>query len=140
MKMILTSLALSLFCATQAMAMGPTPTYEIAYSTFSQQGVICTTGTVVDLVATYPSGIQGGRAAGYRVQNQDSADAVWLGDVDVSTHTGTIANLGEKLTAGSNGTYHLWKDKNAVRVGLYCIAADAAGAAGAVMSVLWFFY
>ena len=123
----------------------PEPSYEIGYTSAIPTGVRCTTGTVVQINLTRPTGFNA-IVAGYRVQNQDDADAVWIGGVSVSTYSATAAALtalGEKLTAGSDGTYPLGRDYNngtAARIPLYCRAADAAGAAGAILSVYWFGY
>lgn len=142
--------ALMMLFGIFALASGPNaaeaaqPTYEIGYTTTTPKGVICTTGTVVQLNATRPTGFVA-RVAGYRIQNQSSS-SVWIGGAQVSTHTATaaaLAVLGEKLVAGANVTFHLGYD--AGRTGLpltpiYCRAEDAAGSSAAVMSVAWFGY
>ncbi len=145
MKKLLYTLCLMAGLSGAAHADGR-PTFEVGYSSFSQYGVICTTGTAMQVNASDPGDRSGMRIAGYRVQNQDSADAVWLGDVDVSTHTTNgnataVTNLGEKLSAGADGPYPFWRDRDGrSKVALYCLAADAAGADGVALSVFHFYY
>ena len=123
---------------------GEQPTFEVGYSSFAVVGVRCSTGTAIQINATRPTGFTA-TPAGYRVQNQDSADTVWIGGVSVSSDTstgGALTNLGEQLTNGSSGPYGVAKDYRsaAALVPVYCLAADAAGSAGAVLSVVWFGY
>lgn len=137
--------------AALCLAMSPSahaqakPAFEIGYSSAMPIGVRCTTGTVVQINLTRPTGFNA-IVAGYRVQNQDDTDPVWIGGVSVSTYSATAAALGalgEKLTAGADGTYPLGRDYNngtATRIPLYCRAADAAGVSGAILSVYWFGY
>lgn len=145
-KMIIGALLalLGLFAAPEAKAAGPA--FEIGYTTFAVTGVICSTGTRSQINLTKPHNM-GGVVAGYRVQNQDASNAVWLGGITVSTNTagnvsGTLGALGEKLTAGSNAPWALGKDYNRSSVPLtpiYCLAPDAA-TSGVPLSVLWFGY
>lgn len=121
-----------------------TPSFEVGYSTGLPRGVFCTTGTAVQINATRPAGFFG-KVAGYRVQNQDSADSVWIGGVSVSSTSTTstdLAVLGERLVAGADGTYMLGVDYQGggIEVPLYCRAADAAGTAAALLSIFWFGY
>lgn len=117
--------------------------FDVGYSTGLPIGVICTTGTVVQINATRPTGFTG-KVVGYRVQNQDSADSVWNGGPNVSTTTTTSAdltNLGERLVAGADAPFPLGYDyQNSRDARLYCRAADSAGASGVVLSVYWFGY
>lgn len=115
---------------------------DVGYSTFSAKGITCSTGTVIQINASRPTGFTS-NIAGYRIQNQDSADPVWIGDVNVSSST--VANLGEMLNGGSPGdsvVYPVGKDyaSDSQLVKVYCIAANGAGAAGATISVIWFGY
>lgn len=133
------SALLALSLAGEARASG---SFDIGYTTFTQSGIFCTTGTVVQINLTRPDGFAA-VPVGYRIQNQDSADSVWLGKVDVTTHTSTAANLldlGEKLVAGADTTFQVGIDhrNTGARVPIYCRAADAAGAAAVLLSVLWF--
>ena len=116
--------------------------FHVGYTTHGAVNVVCTTGTVVQTNATRPTG-WGGRAVGYRVQNQDAGDAVWLGGVTISTHAASAAG-GEMLGPGSPGDSAVWMlgydTRRSAEVPLYCKAADAAGAAGALISVTWFGY
>ena len=119
------------------------PTFEIGYGSHTLQGIVCTTGTVVQINGSRPSGIRG-RVAGYLLQNYNS-DAIFVGDANVSTHTGTIANLGAKLTQNDSLPLHLGRDQARDAIApIYCIAANAAtvdaGTSGAELMVWWFFY
>lgn len=144
-KMIMGALLalVGLFGAPEAKA---GPSFEVGYTTFAVTGVICSTGTRVQINATKP-GNMSGVVVGYRVQNQDATSAVWLGGISVSTHATNgaatpLSTLGEKLTAGANAPWALGKDPNRASVPLvpiYCLAADAA-TSGALLSVLWFGY
>lgn len=140
------ALALGLmFASSQAQAADGKGTYDVGYSTFVPVGIICTTGTVRQLNATRPTGFTH-NIAGYRIQNHDSADSVYIGTVRVSSGTnGTdthVATLGERLAAGASGVWHVFRDRKDSNnnTPIYCLAADAAGAAGAVVTVTWFGY
>ena len=150
MKKFLFTLALAL--ALPGLARAEQANFEVGYSSIATTGIACTTVTVVQINATRPTGFRA-NIAGYRITNQDSADAVWIGGPYVSTSTLQIgsstdfANLGEKLAAGASAPYALGKEYQSVvssagapLVRLYCKAADAAGAAGAVISIVWFGY
>lgn len=121
---------------------------DVGYSSFSVVGIKCSSGAVaVQLNASRPAGFSA-NVGGYRVQNQDSADAVWIGGVSVSTMpavvtAASIANLGEKIASGSNSPVTLGKDYSRATSPLapiYCRAEDAAGADGVIVSVFWFGY
>ena len=119
---------------------------DVGYSSFSVTGVKCSSGPVaVQLNATRPTGFSA-NVGGYRIQNQDSADAVWIGGPSVSTSTlagDGITNLGERIPSYGNSPVSLGKDYSRGAVPLapiYCRAEDAAGAAGVVISVFWFGY
>lgn len=140
MKLILIFAALSLFGGE---ARAETPTYEVAYSSFASVGVRCSTGTVIQINLTRPAGFSA-NVAGYRFLNQAS-DASWIGGASVSTATANgdnLDNLGEKLASGSSSVFQVFKDyrRNGSIVPVYCKAADALGANGAVLSVVWFGY
>lgn len=119
--------------------------YDIGYTSFAVVGVRCSTGTTSQINASRPSGFSA-TPAGYRILNQDSADAVWLGGVSLTTHATVTANLltlGEKLASGSSVVYAVGKDPSRSTVPLapiYCKAADAAGGAAVDLSVVWFGY
>ena len=140
-KLLLLAVGLFLFAPGDAAAQ--TAIYDQGYSTIAVKGFRCSTGTISQINLTRPAGFQM-RVAGYRVQNQDSADAVWIGGASVSTSTlagAEIDLLGEKLIAGANAPYSLHKDPirpNTPNVPIYCLAADAAGAGGVIVSVAWF--
>ena len=138
----------TLFCmtamlsATGSMAQGGV--FDVAYSTFGARGVCVTTGTVVQINATRPTNFVA-RVAGYRIQNQDSADTVWIGGVDVTTHTTNnnataVANLGEQVVPGETTVWPVFKDSDSNMVKLYAKAADAASTVCAMISVMWFGY
>ena len=120
------------------------PTFEVGYSSFATKGVVCSTGTITQINATRPTGFSA-NIAGYRIQNQDSSNAVWLGGVSVSSATTTAAlraNLGEKLNADASVAWALGKDYSRATVPtvpLYCLAADAA-TSGVNLSLVWFGY
>ena len=125
-------------------AMAQSPTFEVAYSTFATMGVNCTSGTVVNIVASRPTAFAA-NVAGYRILNQDSTNNIWLGGISVTTHTTTdngITNLGERLKPGESAVWPLYKDykRLAAMVPIYCKAADAAATSGVKISVVWFGY
>lgn len=121
---------------------------DVGYSSMSVVGFRCSTGAVNGQInLTRPTGFSA-NVGGYRIQNQDSADDVWIGGVSVSSMpavvtAANIANLGEKIAAGGNSPVTLGKDFSRSPVPLapiYCKAADSAGADGVVVSVFWFGY
>lgn len=121
---------------------------DVGYSSVAVVGVKCSSGAVaVQLNATRPTGFSA-NVGGYRIQNQDSADAVWVGGVSVSTMPAVLtatnfANLGERIPSYGNSPFSLGKDYSTGAVPLaplYCRAEDAAGAAGVIVSVVWFGY
>lgn len=121
---------------------------DVGYSTFAVVGVKCSSGAVaVQLNATRPTGFSA-NVGGYRIQNQDSADAVWIGGVSVSTMPAVLtatnfADLGERIPSYGNSPVSLGKDYSRATAPLapiYCRAEDAAGAAGVIVSVFWFGY
>ena len=141
MKLILTVLALMLSGTAHAM-----DTFEVGYSSMAVTGVRCSTGTAIQVNAYRPNGFKA-NVAGYRIANQDASEAVWLGDINVSTKTLSITdsmtNLGERVGPYASAPYALGKSYLTPSVPLipvYCKAEDAAGAAGAVISVMWFGY
>lgn len=119
---------------------------DVGYSSFSVTGVKCSSGAVaVQLNASRPAGFSA-NVGGYRIQNQDSADAVWIGGPSVSTSTvvgDSITNLGERIPSYGNSPVTLGKDYSrgaSPLAPIYCRAEDAAGAAGVIVSVFWFGY
>ena len=136
MRKIFLSLGLLIGLASSAMAQGGQANYNKGLSSWTVTGIVCTTGTAVELSA----GMSGIILSAYRIQNQDSADAVWLGHTTLVSSS-ALSNLGEKLTAGSNGVWELGYESVALRlVTVWCLAADAAGAAGVTLSRARFGY
>ena len=134
---------LALVISLGGMAHADTGVFEVSYPTHAVTGVTCSTGTVIQWNATRPTGF-GGKVAGYRLQNQDSADSVWIGGITVSTSAATA--LGTQLAGGAPGDSAVWmvgydySRSTPVNSPMYCRAADAAGAAGVLVSVEWFGY
>ena len=112
--------------------------FDKGYSTWTVAGVYCTSGTAAEISGS----IDGFNIAAYRLINQDTTAAVWLGySSSVSTGTALVAtgvdsNLGEKLAAGESGVWNVGKnpDIGLALLKLYCKAADAAGATGVRLS------
>ncbi len=141
---------LALLCLAAAAALMPgsafaSPVFDVGYTSAAPRGVVCSTGTAAQVNVTRPLGMTGVPAA-YRIQNQDSTNAVWIGGVSDSTtadiYTASdLRNLGEKLTAGSDGVYPVGRDpgNNAASVPIYCKAANAA-TGGVLLSVYWFMF
>jgi hypothetical protein len=131
------------FCATDAQA-GDQPTYEVGYASHAVTGVRCSTGTAIQINSTRPTGFKA-NVAGYRIGNQCSS-SIWLGNINVSTGTvvgDSLTNLGEQVGAGASAPYSFGKSYLTTSVPLipiYCKAADGAGSAGCVISVLWHGY
>ena len=112
--------------------------FSKGHSTWTVEGVTCTTGTAVEITKE----LTGFNISGYRLINQDSADSIWLGpDSSVSTDT-TKAQLGEVLAAGASGVWELGRnpDRAQLAVKLWCKAADAAGASAVRLSRAVFGY
>jgi hypothetical protein len=142
MKRLLMALGLCLFLgATNASAMGMTPTYEIGYSSMAVQGVIVTTGTVIQINENRPTPLRG-RIAGYLIQNQDTADSVWITNADGE------AGAGNGLEIAPGASWKVMLGRDTTRAGataaktapIYAEADSAAGAAGAQIVLVWFFY
>lgn len=113
--------------------------FHVGYSSVAVRGVICSSGTVSQINATRPQGFKGA-VAGYRVQNQDSTNNVWIGGPIVSTAAASIANLGLKLAPGDSAVWHVsYDDVRRALVPLYCKNADA-DTDGLAISVEWFGY
>ena len=110
---------------------------EVVRSSATVGGVKCSSGTAVKLDTSVIFGVLGTgiNRAWVRVQNQDSADAVWLGfDNKVSTATpnsttAIIKFLGEKLAAGANAPYSIGNG-----IPIWCKASDDAGDGGVILS------
>ena len=119
---------------------------EVNRSTATVGGVVCTTGTAirVDVAPNLAYGLMGSgeNRSGIRIQNQDSADSVFIGfSAQVSTLPAAanitpahIAHLGEQLAGGSPGQSAPFAFGKGIQV--WCRAADAAGVAGAAISVM----
>jgi hypothetical protein len=140
--MLLCGLALIPFLASEARA---NPAYEIAYTTFSMNGVKCSSGAVT--IQLNPSQTVS-RIAGYFIQNHGAND-VFIGDVDVSTKSSVgndFSDLGTRLAQYDTWVVPVFKDpendasSNPPLVGVYCLAADAAGANGSPLTVIQFGY
>ena len=121
---------------------------DVGYSSFSVVGFRCSTGAIAGQInLTRPTGFSA-NVGGYRIQNQDSAEAVWIGGVNVSTMpavvtAANIATLGERIPSYGNSPVTLGKDysrSTSPLAPIYCKAEDAAGAGGVVVSVFWFGY
>lgn len=112
--------------------------FDVGVTSHAVTGVVCTTGTVVQINLTRPTGFAS-KVTGWRVQNQDSGDSAWIGGLSVSTSA--ASNLGFRLVAGDDVTYPLgYNPINSAEPPLYCRAEDAAGAAAVLLSVEWFGY
>lgn len=112
-----------------------TEIFDQGFSTWTVVGVKCSSGPTPTSIG---GGTPGFRISTYRLQNQDDTEAVWIGhDANLSSTTvsaNTLARLGEKLTPNSNGTWNIGVSTASVRLSLFCIAEDAAGAAGVILS------
>ena len=107
-----------------------TEVVEVVRSSATVGGVVCSSGTASRIDNAGRNGLMGGglNRAWVRIENQDSADAVWLG-FDASVSTFSVASIGEKLAAGSNAPYSIGRD-----IQIWCKADDSAGAAGVLLS------
>lgn len=119
--------------------------WDKGYSTWTVVGVICTTGTAVQLNATRQ--IIGFTIGGYRINNLDSADAVYIGhDLNVSTHSATTVamnRLGERVNSGSSVSYEIGHNpdlSDQPDVEVWCRAVDAAGAGAVLLNLVTFGY
>ena len=145
-KLLLLSaiMGITLFAAISDASAATDPTFEVGYSSFATKGVVCSTGSVTQINAVRPVGF-GAQVAGYRISNDDSSNAVWLGRVNVSSATTTAAMRlakGEKLGPGANATWMTGKSylqTTASLVPIYCLAADAA-TSGVELTLNWFGY
>jgi len=148
-KLILTVAALALAWLPQK-ALAAQPTIETSYLQGVPIGVLCSTGAVASQInVSSPALFTATMIAGYRIQNQSSYP-VWIGGSNVSVSTAVtnadatqMANLGEKLNAGADAPWTLGRalrraDKDATP--LYCRASDDAGAASALLSLVWYGY
>jgi hypothetical protein len=143
-RIFLTAVAALLFCAGKAQAAGgQTPVFTVGYSTGAWVGIRCSTGAVAaQFNISRPAGLAA-NIAGYRIVNQDTSAAVWIGGPSVSTGTAlneSLTNLGEKVAAG--GSLDLPFGRNYLGSGapllpIYCKGADAAGPGGVIISVRW---
>ena len=114
---------------------------EVIRATATVTTVRCSTGTAIRLDTNAANGLMGTgyNRAGVRLYNQDSADAVYIGfDSQVTSFTATTSVRsfqGEEIKSGVSAPYSIGRD-----IALWCIAADAAGASGASVSVMQFGY
>ena len=129
-----------LLTATRANAQSA---WDKGYSTWTAVGIYCTTGTSVQVNATRQ--IIGFNIGGYRINNLDSADSVYIGsDISVSTDTSSavkLARLGERVSSGGSVSYELGMNAelaNQPDVELWCLAVDAAGTASALVNLITF--
>jgi len=129
-----TLLSLLALVALSAPASALENTLEVGYSSATNYGIFCTSGTVIQLNANLRDRMQHG-VAGYRLQNQGAED-VWYGfDVNMTTATAAgddISELGTKLQPGDSSVEHVDKvpgeSGKPTLIPLYCQAADASGA------------
>lgn len=119
--------------------------WDKGYSTWTAIGIFCTTGTSVQLNATRQ--LIGFNIGGYRINNLDGADAVYVGNApSVSTFSATavaLAQLGERIASGGSTTYELGLNPDLADqpdVELWCRAVDAAGTASALLNLVSFGY
>ena len=143
-------IAAMLLAGLAGRALAFTETYDKGFSSFTVKGIVCTTGTTVNITADAQVStwtvMSGYNLGGFRIQNQDSADSMWLGGQSVSTTTVSAAQkqyLGEKVAAGGNAVYAVSRDSYATSPGnvqIYCRAEDAAGVDGIIVSVALFGY
>lgn len=147
MKRTLLGIAAALFLFAGDAKAGEQPTFEVGYSSYMVTGIKCSTGTISSTAAnaTRPTGFAA-NVAGYRIINQDSADSVWVGGPSVSTATAvgdSLTELGEMVAAGASLSLSVGKtymSGGSPLIPFYCRAADAAGAAGVIISIAWFGY
>lgn len=144
MRNLILSLLTAIFLAAPAGAQQAT--IEANYSQVASSGVLCSSGTTVQINSSVPDGFTLETIGGYRIQNQGSENA-WLDTSStISTHTvsGTVMeNLGFKLVPGGDVAYHLGRHprgSRGSRTALYCKAADAASTDGVHLTVEWFGY
>ena len=144
-KRFLIIAGLGLACAFNADRAWSQAAFDKGYSTWTVVGVFCTTGTRVQLNATRQ--LPGFLIGGYRVNNLDGADTLYVGhDRSVSTNTASaiaLARLGERVVSGGSATYELGLNQDLADqpdVELWCMAVDAAGAAAALVNLVTFGY
>lgn len=114
-----------------------TLTYDKGFSSATVMGVKCDTSTVKELTQT----MSGFNIAAYRVVNTDSADEVYFGYSNRVSSDALHADLGEKVAAGGSAVFEIGRNPDtSAAVKLWCKAADAAGAAGARISLAVFGY
>lgn len=111
--------------------------YEMVYfksaSTATVAGVTCSTGTTINITGTI-SGYAAPNLLNHRLKNTDATYKVWIGFTS-AVSSATLANLGERLDPGQDSTYSAGYDPDTkANVKIWCIAADAAGAAGVILS------
>ena len=110
--------------------------FDIGYSTFAVSAVGVTTGTVVQINVSRPTGFSANVAA-YRLVNQDATYAIWCGGSAVAI---SGANRGEKLAAGASVVWPIGKNlTDGTLTPIYCIADSAATATSLPqLSIVWF--
>ena len=138
-------LALLMFAAGDVCAQSGQAVYDKAYSTFTVVGVMCTTGTSVQLNSTRR--VAGFTIAEYRLYNADSADSVYIGgNVAVTTFTSSaagLANFGETLATAVSRSWRVGINPDVADQAanpIWCRAADAGGAAAVALSLTTFGY
>jgi len=138
-KIIFAALALVALCG-DAKAEG---FFDIGYSSVAFSAVRCTTGTVVQLNATRPTGFSAG-ISGYRLLNQDSSPQsaeVWIGGTSVSTSVFSLDGFGYRLKAGESADIKVAKDYrragNPVPIGCKAASSAAVGSLP-IVSILWY--
>jgi hypothetical protein len=107
--------------------------FDKGASTWTVAAVKCTSGTAIEIT----TGIAGFDISMYRLTNQHTAVAVWVGPTSViSTDAINGTTLGEQIAAGSRVEYKLGKNPDLAQqaVKIFCQAGDAAGALGARVS------
>ena len=123
--------------------------YQNGFSTWTVTGVLCSTGTPIDISAfplavgsTYTAiAIQGSTTALigyenvlYQLENANSLYDVFIGhDANVSTSSSSV-NMGIKMVGTSTGTVRTfnlgWNPNLGIRDQLFCIAQGGAGSMG----------
>lgn len=136
-KLILLAGMLAMCAGLANRAEAFTTQYDRGFSTATVVGVKCSTGTAEQLdIKASPDRLDSYQRSTIRVMNHDAADAIYLGySASVSSDTASDF-LGVRISAdGGNAVFQLSR-----HIPLYCIAADAAGAAGVRVSLEEFGY
>lgn len=112
--------------------------FSKGHSSWTVAGVTCATSVASEITAS----IDGFNLSAYRLTNQDASNPVWIGYTSAVSSDTTKAQLGEKLSPGSNGVWEIGKNPDLAQaaVKIFCKAADAAGSAGVRLSMAIFGY